>query len=224
MVSENISSCKNNKVLKSLEKRLIEITYKHNLSHLNSCLSSLPIILEIYNKKKPDDKFILSNGHAGLALYVVLEYFYSYINAEKLLIKHGIHPCRDVENHIDVSTGSLGCGLSIATGLAIGNPNLHVYCIISDGECSEGIIWESLQFIHDHNISNIHVYLNYNGTSAYKTIDYTNLYKRLKAFLPQIIIRKFDMHHKYLSKIKLDGKNISAHYYQLTAEDYAKNN
>ncbi len=56
----------------NLNKRVLEISIKHNLSHLGSCFTALPIIFEIYNKKKPEDKFVLSSGHAGLALYVLL--------------------------------------------------------------------------------------------------------------------------------------------------------
>ena len=69
---------------------------------------------------------MLSSGHAGLALYVVLEHFYG-IDAEHLLKTHGIHPERDLENFIDVSTGSLGLGITIATGIALSNPNINVY-------------------------------------------------------------------------------------------------
>ena len=68
--------------LKQLQKRILDISYHHKLGHLGSCLSALPIILEIYEKKEEDDIFILSSGHVALALYVVLEHFFyfSYIS------------------------------------------------------------------------------------------------------------------------------------------------
>ena len=60
-------------VNKELKKRILEISYKKKLSHLGSCLTAVDIIDEIFKIKKPDEKFVLSSGHAALALYVVLE-------------------------------------------------------------------------------------------------------------------------------------------------------
>ena len=111
------------------QKRLIDITYQEKLSHLSSCLSSLPIIQEIYSLKNDDDVFILSNGHAGLALYCVLEEKYG-INPIELLHKHGIHPGKDIENKLYCSTGSLGSGLPIAVGHALSNRTKNVWCLI----------------------------------------------------------------------------------------------
>ena len=82
-----------------LKSRIFEISYKNKISHLSSNISSVDIIDEIFSIKKNEDIFILSNGHAGLALYVVLEKYYG-INAEELYQKHGVHPHRDVENKI----------------------------------------------------------------------------------------------------------------------------
>jgi len=81
--------------MNKLIKRILEITYKEKLSHLSSCLSALPILEEIYTKKQEDEVFILSNGHAGLALYVVLEEKYG-VDPVVLLHKHGIHPGKDL--------------------------------------------------------------------------------------------------------------------------------
>ena len=82
-----------------LERRLIDVTYQEKLSHLSSTLSALPIIEEIYHHRNDDEVFILSNGHAGLALYVVLEKYYG-VDPVDMLHKHGIHPGRDLENHL----------------------------------------------------------------------------------------------------------------------------
>ncbi len=220
MELKNTFKFNDKKIIKQLEKRIIDISYKHNLSHLNSCISSLPIIYNIYKKidlKK--DKFVLSNGHAGLALYVVLEYFCKpYYNAEFHYLENGIHPTKSF--YIDASTGSLGCGIAIATGFAVADKYRKVYCIISDGECSEGIVWESLQFISDNKINNIEIHVNYNGTSAYRYIDYDVLAKRLRAFLPTINIHRFDMNHPILKSINLNGKCIDAHYKILNNSEY----
>lgn len=178
-------------IINKLNKRIIEISIKHRLSHLGSCLTTLPIIYDIFEKMNPEDKFVLSNGHAGLAYYVVLEYFKG-VNAEELLEKYGIHPERDLDNYIDVSTGSLGLGLTIATGIAFSNPSIKVYCIISDGECAEGSIWEALRVIDEFCLSNIEVHANINGWSAYKAVDSNKLSIRLRAFLPEIKIHFTD--------------------------------
>jgi len=124
------------------KRRVLEVAYKNKLSHLGSYFSALPVIEEIFETKKSDEPFILSNGHASLALYAVLEKHHG-IDAEFLFNKHGGHPHRDEDNKIYCSTGSLGLGLLVSVGRALANRNDNVYCLISDGECAEGSIWES---------------------------------------------------------------------------------
>ena len=196
-----------------LAQRIIDISYQERLSHLSSCLSALPIIEEIYSKRKADEVFILSNGHAGLALYVVLEKLYG-VDPVAMLHQHGIHPNRDLPNHLYCSTGSLGSGLPIAVGHALANPDKKVYCMISDGEAAEGSIWESLRFINTHPVDNLEVYVNINGLTAYDEIDVSYLISRLVVFLPRINIR--------VSKpIKWPfAQGLLTHYYVLKPEDY----
>ena len=174
--------------LTALERRIVDITYQERMSHLSSVLSAAPIIEEIYRLKSDDEVFILSNGHAGLALYCMLEQIYG-IDPVMLLHKHGIHPSRDIENHLHCSTGSLGSGLPIAVGHALATPDKQVWCMISDGECAEGSIWESLAFVYTHKISNLNIYVNVNGIGAYDRVDMTYLIKRLQSFLPSIKYR-----------------------------------
>ncbi len=199
--------------MSNLTKRLIDITYQERLSHLSSTLSALPIIEEIYNKKADDEVFILSNGHAGLALYVVLESKYG-IDPVMLLHKHGIHPGKDLENKLYCSTGSLGSGLPIAVGHALSNPDKQVYCMISDGECAEGSIWESLRFINDNKVDNLQVYVNINGLGAYDAVDRDLLANRLLAFLPRINIRMSEAPNWSFAQ------GLLTHYYVLKPEDY----
>lgn len=196
-------------------RRLIDITYQEKLSHLSSTLSALPIIEEIYSQRKYDEVFILSNGHAGLALYVVLEKYYG-VDPIEMLHKHGIHPSRDLPNHLYCSTGSLGSGLPIAVGHALARPDKNVYCMISDGECAEGSIWESLRFIQDNNLTNLHVYVNINGMGAYDMIDTHQLSHRLQAFLPRINLRFSD------PPTWSFAKDLLTHYYVLKEQDYAE--
>ena len=197
-----------------LEHRIIDITYQERQSHLSSCLSAAPIIEEIYAKKAEDEVFVLSNGHAGLALYCKLEELYG-IDPVMLLHKHGIHPSRDLANKLYVSTGSLGLGLPIAVGHALATPDRTVYCMISDGECAEGSVWESLRFIADHPVDNIEVYANINGMGAYDMIDSDLLTRRLQSFLPRINIRiSTPTDLGFVSGLK-------SHYHVLSDTEYA---
>lgn len=201
------------KLLKKLQKRILEISYKHNLSHLGSCFSTLPILLEIYSKKKEDDVFILSNGHAGLALYVVLEHYYGN-DAESMLEEFGIHPFHSPKDRIYCSGGSLGQGLTVGVGYAIANPNKTVYVVISDGECSEGCIWESLRYLHERPINNIEIHANINGVSAINYVDVDYLTKCLTTFYPKINIH-------YTTVEAFDFlKGLEAHYKVMSEENY----
>lgn len=196
-----------------LKKRIIEIAYKHKLSHLGSYLSSVDIIDKIYQTKSQDDIFILSSGHSSLALYVVLEK-YENKNAEKLFLKHGGHPHRCETDGIYCSTGSLGLGITVAVGKALANPNRKVYVLISDGECAEGSIWESLRFIKENNINNIEVYVNVNGYAAYDKVDTKYLVDRLKIFLPSINIEYTTVNqYPFL-------RGLNAHYHIMSEQDY----
>jgi len=127
--------------MEKLRQRILDIAYNNKLSHLGSYFSSLEIIDEIYNKINKDDIFILSSGHAALALYVCLEKYYG-LDAEVLFKKYGGHPHLDEENKIYCSTGSLGLGLPVAIGRALANTSRDVYVLISDGECAWADDWE----------------------------------------------------------------------------------
>lgn len=196
-----------------LKKRIVEIAYKHKLGHLGSYLSSVEIVDEIYSKMNKDDIFILSSGHASLAMYVCVEKYFG-IDAEMLFLKHGGHPHRDEKNKIYCSTGSLGLGLPIALGRALANPNRKVWVLISDGEAAEGSIWESLKTIYELNINNIEVFVNINGLCAYKEVDIDYMSTRLKVFLPRIELRYTTVEqYPFL-------KGLNAHYHIMSEENY----
>jgi len=197
----------------NLKDRIIDISFEKGLTHIGSCITSVDIIEEIYLKKGFDEKFVLSCGHAGLALYVVLENR-GYGNAGDMLDKAGIHPDREVGDFIDCSTGSLGQGLPIAVGMALADRSRDVYCLISDGECAEGSIWEALTIARDQALNNLKIYLNVNGWAAYKKVDTNYLIKRIKAFEFPVKIVKTDV-KKYPF---LEG--LAGHYYKMTKEDY----
>jgi transketolase len=201
--------------MNALLRRIIDITYQERLSHLSSTLSAAPILEEIYAQRKDDEVVILSNGHAGLALYCILEQKYG-IDPVALLHRHGIHPGKDLDNHLYCSTGSLGSGLPIAVGHAIATPDKKVYCMVSDGECAEGSIWEALRFIQERPLDNLEVYANINGLGAYDKIDVDYLVQRLQSFLPRIHIRKSEPYKWSFAQ------DLLTHYYVLKPEDYAE--
>ena len=202
--------------LKPLYRRVFDISWRYKLSHLGSCVTALPIIDEIYSIKKLDEKFVLSSGHAGLALYCVLEKYghpeYGK-SAEEIWKHHGTHPDRCKECHLDCSSGSLGMGLPIAVGMALARPDKNVYCLISDGECSEGSIWEALRIASEQKLTNLKVYLNFNGWGAYKKIELYYLTLRLKSFF-QVEVRQTNVDDfPFL-------KGQAGHYRVMDEEDY----
>lgn len=165
---------------RELRKRILQISHERSLSHLGSCLSAVDTISAIYKIKKNDDKFVLSNGHAGIALYVILEK--NGLIKKSDIKKLNIHPDRNLKLGIHVSSGSLGQGLPIALGMAIANKRQNVYCLISDGECAEGSIWESLRISQENKVNNLKIVVNANGWSGYGRISLKNLFDRLRGF------------------------------------------
>lgn len=184
---------------KSLIKRILEISFKNKTGHIGSCLNTLDILDSIYKLRKKDEPVVLSNGHAGLSLYVVLEK-YGFTNAESLSIKHGTHPNRDLENGIYVSTGSLGYGLPIAVGMSIADKNRNVYCVISDGECAEGSIWESIRVASEQKLNNLKIVVSANGYGGYDQIKIESLPSKFSLF--GCLVNEADGHNqKSLEKI-----------------------
>lgn len=192
---------------KELRIRILEFSHESNLSHLGSCLSAVDIINAVYKVKKRSDIFILSNGHAGFAWYVVLEK-YGYIPNAKTIKQFYIHPDRNPKYDIHVSTGSLGQGLPIAVGMALADKKRTVYCMVSDGECAEGSIWEALRVASENKLYNLKVIVNANGWSAYDAVNLSNLRKRMKAF--GFTVTKVDGH---------DPKSLMKYYQEQTNKE-----
>lgn len=221
---------------KKLRRKLLTIIHEIHGSHIGSCLNVIDIIDTIYAIKKRAEKFILSNGHAGASLYVVLEKYNLLKNPS--LNKLYIHPDRNPKIGIDVSTGSLGQGLPIALGIALANKKNNVYCTISDGECSEGSIWESMRLVNELKINNLKIILTANGWSAYDAVSNKNLKRMIRGFglkiisinghniqmLRQAIKKKNKQPTIIFAKTVSDQfpflKGLDAHYYKMTNEDY----
>ena len=200
----------------TLHKRLLKLLYDHNEEHVGSCFSCVDIIDNIFSKKGKDDIFILSNGHAAYALYSVLEKYYDHIDADNLVLSHGGHPNHDESNHIYASAGSLGMGIMIAVGRALANPDRIVHTMISDGESTEGSVWEALRYIEEMSVKNIEVHVNANGYACYDEMDIDYLERRCKAFLPRI---QFHRTTKQTFPVSfLEG--LDAHYMKISESQY----
>tara|TARA_B100001540_G_scaffold64694_1_gene58143 strand:- start:19 stop:771 length:753 start_codon:yes stop_codon:yes gene_type:complete len=131
-----------------------------------SMIESLIVLYEIILKK--DDKFILSKAHASIPLCILLK-------DKGLNPKISTHLEIDIKNGINCTTGSLGHGLPIGTGMALArmkeNKSGRIVVMISDGECQEGTTWESLLIAARHNLSNLIVIVDYNKIQALTTLD-----------------------------------------------------
>lgn len=208
---------------KDLKKRILDISYQKGLSHIGSCLLAVDILEEIYSEMEPlqwkngwDDGCVLSSGHAGLALYVVLEKHYPGLNAEEIYEHHGVHPDRCKKCYISCSAGSLGNGLGIAVGMALARPGKTVHCLISDGETNEGSCWEALRIAKDSNLKNLKVYLNANSFAAYDKINVGRIMKQIKAIGFPVKVYQTSMvgYPPFL-------QGLLAHYKVLTLPEYS---
>ena len=147
-------------------------------AHLGGALSIVEFLTTLYLSKKftfqgeDRDRFILSKGHACLALYSVLnrvglipnELISGYPGPASSLQGH---PLKDRELGIEFSTGSLGMGASLAAGIAISKKRKseggRVFVLLGDGECSEGAVWEAIMFSKQHQLGNLTFVIDSNG-------------------------------------------------------------
>lgn len=181
------------KTLQELRKRIFLIGYKGGLAHLASCFSCLEILYALflkgvmrYDVKNPDweerDRFILSKGHAGLALYSVMAEagFLPKEEVETYLqpgTRIGGEPCmRDLKG-IEATTGSLGHGLSMAVGMAITQKvdqrDAKTYVLLGDGECQEGTVWEAAMSAAACELDNLTAILDCNNLQKMDTVKKT---------------------------------------------------
>ncbi len=173
---------KTKKFAYDIRKTLLdEIAHKGG-GHIGGSLSIVDVLAVLYGEvmnirpDKPDwekrDYLVCSKGHAGPAVYATLALKgFMPISELDYLNKGGSklpgHCDRNKVPGIDATTGSLGQGLSVACGIAIGliaqgRTAQKVFCIIGDGECDEGQIWEAAQFASHYSLSNLCVFLDWN--------------------------------------------------------------
>ncbi len=171
-----------------LSKKLRQDTFiafiKKGEAHLGGSFSIIEILVLLFEKfLKKTDKFILSKSHASYPLCILLR-------NKGFKTKLTTHLEIDTKNGINCTTGSLGHGLPIATGMAIGRKKRNlkgkIYVLISDGECQEGTTWESLLIGAKHKLNNLTVIIDYNKIQALQKIDevlpLNNLSKKILAF------------------------------------------
>ena len=155
-----------------IRKSILKIANSSQCSHIGSNLSVVDLLSVLYLKflKTKKNSFILSKGHACLALYCVLKemgfitekILNSFGKNDSMLMSHVSHKVKG----IDFSTGSLGHGLPVATGAAladrINKKKTKTFVILSDGELDEGSNWESLLFSSHHKLNNLVIIIDYN--------------------------------------------------------------
>ncbi len=154
--------------MNALERRIIELSYENKLTHISSCLNCVNLIADIYHKRSDHEPFLLGNGHASLAHYVVLE-SRGLCDAEEMITKHGVHSSRDMTNGIWCSNGSLGQAETVAVGFALADKERKVWLVTSDGACLEGSVYEAMRFA-SHNCPNLSIHVVFNGYGAYGAI------------------------------------------------------
>lgn len=177
---------------KAIRKILLTLHHRARSGHIGSGLSCVDLLAFLYrswlrNAGSPDgDVFILSKGHAASALYATLSHF-GHLPEELLAQYYGngtilpAHPAPGALPHIPAATGSLGHGLPIATGLAFAEKVLakgtrRIACLVSDGECNEGSIWEAALFAGHHALGNLTVIVDANGLQGFgRTEEVLNL-------------------------------------------------
>lgn len=166
----------------SVREIILRQSRRANVGHIGSALSIADIVVTLYTRilenSAPDDphrdRFILSKGHAALAVYAAL-YLKGCISdadldtycADASLL--GVHPEHTLPG-IDFSTGSLGQGLSIGTGAALAarmqKSSRRVFVLLSDAEQNEGSVWEAAMFAAHQRLSNLVAILDANGQQA----------------------------------------------------------
>jgi transketolase len=197
---------------KLIREDLLTLAYQSGEGHLGSCFSIVEILYTLFYKVlntsinssnlATKDVFILSKGHAALALYVILskvglisnETLNSFASNDSVL---GGHPDRLLVSGVQVSTGSLGHGFPVGCGIALSNKLIsskgRIVILVGDGEMNEGSNWESIQFAKQHQLSNLILIIDFNY-STNRSTEVVNLSSIFLAF--------------GWNSIEIDGHNI----------------
>jgi transketolase len=191
--------------LKNIKKSILHMTHYSKSSHVGSCLSIVEILYTLYFRilrvdpcnpgLNERDIFILSKGHGSAALYATLAErgFFPLEYLDRYYVDGGLlpgHLDREAVPGIEVSSGSLGHGLSIGIGMAIANRTVHnpgrVFVLLGDGECNEGSVWEAVMLAATLKLDNLTAIVDFNKLQSFgrcnEVIDQNNLAARWSAF------------------------------------------
>jgi transketolase len=202
-----------------LRRDIIEMLYRAGSGHPGGSLSAVEIVSSLYygemnvdpkNPQDPNrDRFILSKGHCCPVLYATLAQIGAYPreclwSLRKLGSPLQGHPCRLKMPEIEVGTGSLGQGISVASGMALAGKldkkNYRVYVVLGDGECQEGEVWEAAMTAGVRKLDNLCAIIDYNH------VQQTHPIKEIKDIEPLAAKwRAFNWH-----AIEIDGNNYPA--------------
>ncbi|MCX7123492.1 MAG: transketolase [Gammaproteobacteria bacterium] len=189
----------------NVRRNIIHMTHRGNSSHVASALSITDILAVLYKKimridpQQPNweerDRFILSKGHAGAAVYATLAErgFFDPKRLEEHCKNGGYlsgHVSHKNVPGVELSTGSLGHGLSVGAGIAyatkIENGTERTFVLMSDGECGEGSNWEAILFAGHHQLNRLVAVIDYNKLqslgSVASTLNLEPLKQKLEAF------------------------------------------
>jgi transketolase len=212
----------------AIRRIVLDESKRADVGHIGSALSIADVLAVLYSgvlrgagTDDPDrDRFILSKGHAGLALYATL-HLAGAIGADELRTFGadetllGVHPER-VLTGVDFSTGSLGHGLSMGAGAALAarlqGSSRRVFVLVSDAECNEGSLWDAVMFAAHHGLSNLVAIVDLNGQQALgrtqDVLDLSPLGDRWRAFGWEV--HDIDGHDTDGLREALDGLDTAA--------------
>ncbi len=174
-------------------RKMLEAAVKSGRGHLGGAFSCVEILMAVHDHMGPEDSFVLSKGHAGIALYSLLfEKIGNFCTDGSLLAEH---PSSLIPG-ISLTTGSLGHGIGLAAGIALAKKlnfeKGRVYVLVGDGECMEGSVYEAMMFASIQKLTNLTVIIDNNNvmsTQNLPMINYGNIFREM-----QIVVHDVNGH------------------------------
>ncbi len=227
----------------------MRLSYQAKASHLSSCLSAADIVAALFGKVlrlnpllpqwEDRDRFVLSKAHAAMLLYAALAYR-GFISEEDLatfgtdgskLTEHppvGLRGC-------EAACGSLGHGAGISVGMALAarmqDKNYRVFCLLGDGECGEGSVWEAATIAAEHRLRNLCFIIDANGIGGtdYCSGRVGDLRAKFAAFGwysvgtnghdPELLARQMDLCGSYMQPLAVVAKTCKGYGVSFAAMD-----
>lgn len=224
------------KISNQIRKDIVQMLTESASGHPGGSLSAADIVTTLFfnelnidpkNPKDPNrDRFVLSKGHAAPLLYSTLARR-GYFDPKELMTLRKIHS--KLQGHpnmndlpgIDMSTGSLGQGISAAVGMALAgktdNKNYRVYAVLGDGELEEGQVWEAAMSAAHYNLDNLTIFIDFNGLQidgdVRKVMNPTPIDKKFEAFGWNVLVidgHNYDEILEAIDKAKKHKQNPTA--------------